>query len=120
MMWEYAGPIFTIASFVLTAIGMLVAVTRSLSNMEMGLRKAINDSRDEIEEKQQVMAREFGETVKALKEHVHHIETWARDEFVRKGSFEQALGRMERTLESRFADIVKSVDRLTEKIDSKT
>lgn len=34
-----------------------------------------------------------------LRNELHRIETWARDEFVRKSSFEFALGRIEKVLE---------------------
>lgn len=130
-MWAHAGTIFTIAGFILTSIVTLVTVTRSLSNTEIALRQAITQSKDEVEEqiarsradieaKQERMSREFGETVKALKEKVHEIETWARDEFVRKGSFEHSIGRFERTVSDQFTKIDQRLERMEAKIDSKT
>jgi hypothetical protein len=107
-MWEYASTIVTIASFILTAGGMLVAVTWRLSQTEIALREAINTSRGDIEDKQDRMAREFGET-----------ETWARDEFVRKGSFDNAMGRVEKMLGDQFDRIEIRMDRMEKKIDDK-
>lgn len=118
-MWEHASTIATIASFILTAGGMLVAVTWRLSQTEISLREAINASRDDIEDKQDRMTREFGETVTAIRQKVHEIETWARDEFVRKSSFDNAMGRVEKMLGDQFDRIEIRMDRMEKKIDDK-
>jgi exonuclease VII small subunit len=113
--------IITLASFVLTAGVTLVVVTRALSKVELSLRAAIVASKDEVEEKIAELrrefeakadrqSREFGETIRALKEHVHRIETWARDEFVRKASFEGAVSRIERSIER----MEKKIDKIAE------
>jgi signal transduction protein with GAF and PtsI domain len=98
--------------------GTLVAVTW-LSQTEISLREAINASRDDIEDKQDRMTREFGETVTAIRQKVHEIETWARDEFVRKGSFDIAMGRVEKMLGDQFDRIEIRMDRMEKKIDDK-
>jgi hypothetical protein len=116
-MWEYASTIVTIASFILTAGGMLVAVTWRLSQTEIALREAINASRDDIEDKQDRITREFGETVTAIRQKVHEIETWARDEFVRKGSFETVVSRMEKGIESLGEKIERRLDKMAERIE---
>ncbi len=106
-------------------------LSTKIATMQIELRKAINDSKDEIERKQDAIAkdfidrearltREFGETVSALRQKVHEIETWARDEFVRKGSFENSLDRLDRTVGDQFANIDKRLERMEAKIDSKT
>jgi hypothetical protein len=118
-MWDHASTIATIASFILTAGGMLVAVTWRLSQTEISLREAINTSKDDIEGKQERMAREFGETVQEIRQRVHEIETWARDEFVRKGSFENGMGRVEKMLGDQFAKIETRMERMEKKIDDK-
>jgi hypothetical protein len=56
---------------------MLVAVTWRLSQTEIALREAINKSRSDIEDKPDRMAREFGETVTAIRQKMHEIETRA-------------------------------------------
>lgn len=118
-MWEYASTIVTIGSFILTAGGMLVTVTWRLAQIEKALREAINESRDEIEDKQDRMTREFGETVQAIRNKVHEVETWARDEFVRKGSFDNGMGRVEKMLGDQFDRIEARIDRMEKKIDDK-
>src|SRR5688572_30506560 len=77
----------TIASFVLTAAGMLVAVTWRLSGVVAELKDAIAKSRDEVEARQDIIVRHFGETVAAVRQKVHDVEIWARDEFVRREGF---------------------------------
>lgn len=51
---------------------------------------------------------EFGETGAAIRQKVHEVETWSRDTFVRKESFEQAITRME-----------NSMDKAVNKIDAR-
>lgn len=107
-MWDHASTIITIASFVLTAGGVLVKVTWNLRDMEAGLREAIAKSRDEIEERQDRMMREFGETAQAIRQKVHQVETWARDEFVRREDFDKVSG-----------DLASALDRLGDKIEAR-
>jgi hypothetical protein len=66
-----------------------------------------------------VARREIGEAVAAIRTKVHEIETWARDEFVRKNSFEIVIGRMEKSIETLGDKIDKRLERLTEKIDGR-
>lgn len=77
-----------------------------LAAMESRLANTMAAHRTEIDSAFETMRRETGETAAALRTKIHEIETWARDEFVRKNSFENALSRIE-----------KSVDRLSEKLD---
>lgn len=118
-MWAYASTIVTIASFILTAGGMLVAVTWRLSQTEIALREAISTSQKDVEDRQDRMAREFGETVTAIRQKVHEVETWARDEFVRKSSFDSAMARVEKMLSDQFDRIEARIDRMEKKIDDK-
>lgn len=67
-----------------------------------------------------VMRREVGETVSAIRAKVHEIETWARDEFVRKNSFEAVISRVEKSLDQLGDRIDKRLDRLAEKMDGKS
>jgi hypothetical protein len=60
---------------------------------------------------------EFEERNRALTEKVYQVEIWARDEFVRKGSFDLVTGRLEKSIErigdkidERFADLTKRID----------
>jgi hypothetical protein len=48
----------------------------------------------------EAMARHLGEIGNALRTKIHDFETWSRDEFVRKGSFELVVGRLETKMEN--------------------
>lgn len=61
--------------------------------------------------------REFGETVTAMQQKIHEFETWARDEFVRKQSFEAMMARTEKAQELRDERLDKRLERIENKID---
>ncbi|MGJ5000594.1 hypothetical protein ACQR10_04670 [Bradyrhizobium sp. HKCCYLRH2060] len=66
-----------------------------------------------------IARREIGEAVAAIRTKVHEIETWARDEFVRKNSFEAVIARVEKSLDQLGDRIDKRLERLAEKMDGK-
>lgn len=74
------------------------------------LRQDSADARDR-------MRREFGETVSAMQHKIHDMETWSRDEFVRKKSFEEFLSRMEKAQEQRDERLDKRLERMENKLD---
>lgn len=59
----------------------------------------------------------FGETARATQTNIHEIEKWARDEFVRKGSFENVMSRIETSQATRDDRLEKRLDRLDAKLD---
>ncbi|UPT85173.1 hypothetical protein HAP41_0000033330 [Bradyrhizobium barranii subsp. apii] len=63
---------------------------------------------------------EFEEKFRSLSDKVYQVEIWARDEFVRKGSFELVIGRMEKSIEKIGDKIDAKFDELTKRIHSKT
>lgn len=62
-------------------------------------------------------ARQVGETVAALRTKIHEFETWSRDEFVRKQSFETIMSRNEKLQEQRDERMDKRFDRIEKKLD---
>jgi hypothetical protein len=66
-----------------------------------GLALEAGAGRAGTEAEQEKMGREFGEIAAAIRQKIHEVETWARDEFVRKGSFEHGMGRVEKMLGDR-------------------
>jgi hypothetical protein len=125
-----------IGLFVTIALGGGGVVWR-LTRVEINIRASITAETKALEDKIGVLAeklataekqtvidldvarRDFGETVSAIRSKVHEVETWARDEFVRKNSFENVIGRMEKSIESMSDKIDKRLERLTEKIDGR-
>lgn len=129
-MWD-ASTIVTIVGILVTAAGMLITGTWRLRSAVAELKDAIAKARDEVEAKQEKVAHDFGETVRALKEHVnqsnrlltehiHKVETWVRDEFVRNEPFGAVTTRIERAVSDQFDKLDARLDRMENKIDTKT
>lgn len=117
-MWEHLPTIITIASFILTAGGMLVTVTWRLSVVVIELKEAIAKSRDEIEERQEIIVRQFGETAQAIRQKIHEVETWARDEFVKREDFYKIHTDLIGDLKRMGDKIEARLERMETKIDA--
>jgi hypothetical protein len=119
-MWDHLPTILTIVSFVFIAGGTLVTLTWKLSRLELSLRGTIQVSRNEIEERQDRVVREFGETVSAMREKVREVELFCRDTFMRRDSFLEA-NRQNAIEFKAFGERIESrLERMETKIDSKT
>ena len=123
---ESAGIALIIAgsSLVLTNIAQVWGgswkLSGKLSDMEKGLAKAINEARDEVEEKQDRHVHDFGETIAALKEHVREVEMFVRDKYIEKNDFIIQMQRHNEMLTMNFNSITARLDRMEKKLDSKT
>lgn len=76
-----------------------VGVVWKLSRSEMALRN------------------EFTEKIAALSAKVYQVEIWSRDEFVRKGSFEAVIARMEKGFGDLRSEITQRLDRMADRIE---
>lgn len=76
-----------VAAFALNAVVTTAAVTWKLSRVELALSAQITKERKEIDEHIEQMSREFGETVHAMRQKIHEMEVWNRDNFVRRDGF---------------------------------
>lgn len=125
-MMESAGIALIIAgsSLVLTIIAQVWGgswkLSGKLSEMEKGLTKAINESKEEVEEKQERNVHDFGETIAALKEHVREVEMFVRDKYIEKNDFIIQMQRHNEMLTMNFNSITARLDRMEKKLDSKT
>lgn len=97
----------------------IVGATWGITKIKDAVRDAIDKHRQKYDDDLDSLGRSFGEGLAALRQKVHELETWARDEFVRKGSFESSTNRMERTIAAEFDKLEKRLDRMEAKIDSK-
>lgn len=66
------------------------------------------------------LRREFGTVGEAIRQKVNQFEIWSRDEFVRKGSFEIVIARMEKSNETLGDKIEKRLDKMAERIEKIT
>lgn len=69
-----------------------------LADIKEGKEKHEN-FRSEADQRDELIRKEIGEVGSALRTKIHEIETWARDEFVRKESLSPIIGRIERSIE---------------------
>lgn len=90
-------------TILLAACGIVWRVTR----VEVALRAEFNSALLAAHEK-----------VHAANEKIYQVEIWARDEFVRKGSFEAVVARLEKGMEGLGNTVEKAVDKMTDKIDN--
>jgi Sec-independent protein translocase protein TatA len=117
---EHIGTILTIAGFILNLIVIVVGGTWKLSQVEGSLRKAIEESRKEIDDRIDLQSREFGETVAALRQKMHEVELWARDTFMRRDGFYKIKDEVTGALKEVRDELKTDLRRLEEKIDTKT
>jgi hypothetical protein len=111
-----------------TAVAILVHAVRAtwkLSRVEKELRDYFDAQVDNLQldvaklersgtERAETLRHEFGETGTALRTKIHEVETWSRDTFVRKDSFETAISRIEKTTENAVNKIDKRLDSMFE------
>lgn len=109
-----------LASLALNLGIAIVGATWGIAKIKDAVRDAIDAHKEKYDQELDALGRAFGETAQAIRQKIHEIETWARDEFVRKGSFEGAVNRMENTVGEQFKEIKQRLERMETKIDSKT
>lgn len=102
-----------------SAVGLLITLltfwTRYSDRITATQKRAEQAEKAADEAKQEAKVA----TAKAglLSDKIYQTEIWARDEFVRKASFELAVGRMERGFDTMKSEIASRLDRMTERIE---
>lgn len=127
-MWEHSGAIvaacalaFSIAT---TVLGILQRLSTSqikieLAAAELKLSKAIADSKNEIDERVDRQGRDFGEVAIALRNKIHEVEMWSRDNFVRGDNFYKVSENFTASIGKLGDKIEERLERMEGKIDSK-
>jgi hypothetical protein len=80
-----------IASLVLNAGGILVALTWGVSKIKDAIREEIEDHRRDVDKKIDELRRNFAETIAAIRTKINDTELWNRDTFMRRESFYKAM-----------------------------
>lgn len=119
-MWEHAGLIFTGLGFVLNLVVIAVGGTWKFAQLEGSLRKAIEESRKEVDDRIDATSREFGETAQAVRQKVHEVELWARDTFMRRDGFYKVKEELSTEMKSVRDELRGDLRRMEAKIDQKT
>lgn len=112
--------IVAISSLGLNVVIAVVGATWGITKIKDAVRDAIDKHRQKYDDDLDSLGRSFGEGLSAIRQKVHDLETWIRDEFVRKASFEGSSNRMERTISDQFDKLEKRLERMEAKIDSKS
>lgn len=113
-----------IVAFILGLLAHAIKLTWRISQMELDIREDVDANVDNIQrdvrkleaETVEAHRREVGETVSAIRQKIHDVETWNRDTFVRKETFEQVIGRIEKSLDKLGDRFEEKMDRLIERL----
>ena len=113
-----AGEVVTWGAAI-AAIGALLSIvgfwTRFSDRITEAENKATSAEEDAREARKALS--ESDSTIHALGAKLYQTEIWARDEFVRKASFEGVVTRMERGLADFKSEINTKLDRMTDRIE---
>jgi hypothetical protein len=109
-------------SLELVILTSAVTVVWKLTRTEIGLRrehdKAIAEINKTTAEKEMQIRTEHGKEITLLSSKIYQVEIWCRDEFVRKGSFDVVVGRLEKSMELLGAKVENAVDKLATRIEN--
>ena len=129
--FQWAMIIVAALSALLTAGGVIAAVTWKISGIEKTLKDAIIEERKSIDgehvairrefsDELDVVRREIGEVGTALRTKIHDVETWSRDNFARRGSLGEMRLDMNEQFKAMRAAMEKRFDKMEDKIDHRS
>ena len=91
-----------------------------LVNMEKGLRAAIEDSRKEIEERQDAHTQMVGDTLTSFRDKFRELELYVRDNYVKAPDFLHAMKQSSEVQKAYHTALIDRLDRVEKKLDQKT
>lgn len=90
---------------IIAGVGLVIVILSSVGGLVWRVARS-----------EMALRAEFSGEIAELKEKVYKVEIWARDEFVRKGSFETVVTRLERTMELMGTKIETAVDKMATEV----
>lgn len=122
--------IYVSAATAISAIAYAVKLTWKVRGIEREIRDDMDAQIDNLQrdivklqsagmERADTLRHEFGETGAAIRQKIHDVETWNRDTFVRKESFELVVNRIEKSMEKLGDRFEEKLDRLVERIQQR-
>jgi hypothetical protein len=109
-----------IATVVVNILVLSVGGTWKISELKASLVKAISDSKDLVEQKQDKHEQYIGETISAIREKIREVELYVRDTYMRRDSFYELNKANAEALTSLGSEIKARLERMEAKIDQKT
>jgi hypothetical protein len=100
-------------------LATLVAIAGGIIRLTLGVSSAKGELQKGIDQTEAELRTEYTEKIAALTLKVHEMETWNRDNFVRRDSFERVVGALEKSVEKIGEKIDAKFDALTKRIDEK-
>ncbi len=91
-----------------------------LAKMEKGLRAAIEDSRKEIEERQDAHTQMVGDTLTSFRDKFRDLELYVRDNYVKAPDFLHAMKQSSEVQKAYHTALIDRLDRVEKKLDQKT
>lgn len=90
----------------ISAAGLAVVILSSVGGLVWRLAR-----------QEAILRSEFSEKHSLLEAKLYQVEIWSRDEFVRKGSFDTVVTRLEKGFADLRGEIGTRLDRMADKID---
>jgi hypothetical protein len=120
------GIYIAIGTFCLAILGYAVTLTWALSRIEKeqqeytdaqidNLQRDMANLERETINKVETFRHDAGEMGAAIRQKMHEMETWNRDTFVRKDSFELVINRIEKSMEKLGDRVEEKLEKLWEK-----
>jgi hypothetical protein len=115
-----------IAAATLAALAMIGSAIMKFASVERTIDQKTNEVRRDLIDRIDNELRAFGDTGGALRQKTTDVEIWARDTFVRRDEFTQAIHQINRSIDALRASTESSMktfddklDRLDQKLDAK-
>jgi hypothetical protein len=101
-------------------VGMACGGLWKLTRVEKALSDKIEESKEDVERKQEEHSRNFGETIAAIRQKVADVELYGANNYVRRDSFYKVQETISQDIKSLGAQMEARFVRLEAKIDTKT
>lgn len=102
---------------IIGAMSLEVVIITSAVGVVWKLARSEISIRAEAERRVAEVREDATDAIKAISDKLYQVEIWARDEFVRKGSFETVIARMEAGFRDLRTEIGSRLDKMTERIE---
>ena len=99
-----------IAGFALAAIANVVGMVWKLRGIEVSVRQDMDAALEMVE-------KNTGESITAIRTKIHEVETWARDTFVRRDDFGLAITSIGKAIDGFRNDLKELRDHIDDKIE---